>query len=538
MVTGTSLAVPGAWARRPSAAVCTAVAASLTALLANVPLVYIFVRAVEAGVERYADLVFSAQTWWLTSRSLLLVLGVLGLALPVAVTLAWLVTRTDLPGRRVLAVVAALPLVFPSYVAALAWVSVWGPRGLAQKALAPLGVELLPAWAYGYPGAWLVLSLFTYPYAYLLVVAALRSVDPAAEEAARSLGKKRWVVFFTTVLPQLKAAIFSGSLLIALYTLSDFGAVSIVRFNTFTLSIYNAYQGLFDRSTAASLATVLVAVTIVLIATEGWLSSRLRPWRRKPTRPPRRVRLGRWKPLALTGVFALLTVNLVTPLVVIVFWAARALALGNPVGAAAEAAVRSLGVAGVTAVVAVLLSLPVSIWSVRGGSRLAGLAQRASYSGYALPGLVIALALVFFATRLTPALYQTATLLVFAYVVRFLPEAISATTASLRALAPGFEEAARSLGNGSWAVLRTVTLPLIRPGLLAGGGLVFLTTMKELPATLILRPTGFDTLSVRVWTAASEGIYSQAALPSLILVLVAAVPVFFLIVRPVLMERS
>lgn len=512
--------------------------ALVTALLANVPLVYIFVRATEAGFARYAEVVFSAQTVALAWRSILLVLGVMGLALPVAIGLAWLVTRTDLPGRRLWAVTAALPLVFPSYVAAFAWIAVWGPKGFFQRALAPLGVEMLPAWAYGYTGAWLVLSLFIYPYVYLLAVAALRDADPAAEEAAASLGRGRWTVFFTAVLPQLRPALYAGSLLIALYVLSDFGAVSIVRYNTFTLSIYNAYQGLFDRTTAAVLATVLVLLTLALIAVEGRLASRLRPSRRRPVRPHRRIPLGRWRAPAVAGVVMLAGLNLLTPLGVVVQWAARALAVGNPVGAAVDAAVRSLGVAGLAAAVSVGLSLPVSIWAVRGGGKLADWTMRASYSGYALPGLVIALSLVFLATRLTPALYQSATLLVAAYVVRFLPQAISASAASLRSLAPGFEEAARSLGASSGKALRTVTLPLIRPGLLAGGGLVFLTTMKELPATLILRPTGFDTLATRVWTAASEGIYSQAALPSVILVLASVLPVYLLIVRPALAERS
>ncbi|MCP4204476.1 MAG: iron ABC transporter permease [bacterium] len=525
------------WHKASPALLWTALAASATAVAVNLPLAYIFVRAADAGWSRYAQIVFSQQTVALLTRTLMLVGGVLGLAVPLAVALAWLVTRTDLPGRRVWAVLASLPLVLPSYVAAFAWVSIWGPKGFVQKALAPHGIDALPSWAYGYSGAWLVLALFTYPYVYLLVVAGLCNVDPATEEAARSLGRRPWAVFATVVLPQLKPALYSGSLLIALYTLSDFGAVSIVRYNTFTLSIYNAYRGLFDRTVAASLATVLVLLTVGLIIVETRLSANLRSSRTRPSRPPEQVPLGRWRLPATLAVLLLAAVNLLAPLAVVVHWAVKALRLGNPLGAAGEATLRSLGVAALAAVAAVVLSLPASIWAMRHGGRLARLALGMTYSGYALPGLVIALSLVFFATRLAPPLYQTVWLLLVAYVVRFLPEAVSATRASLRALAPVFEEAARSLGGGSWTVLRTVTLPLIRPGLLAGAGLVFLTTMKELPATLILRPTGFETLATRVWTAASEGIYSQAALPALVLVGASAIPVYFLIVRPVLSER-
>lgn len=524
--------------RSLSALLWTAVAALATVFTVNVPLVYVFVRAAESGWQRYTEVVFSPQTFALLCRTLLLVAGVLALAVPLAIALAWLVTRTDLPGRGWWAVLVSLPLVFPSYVAAFAWVSIWGPRGFAQKTLAPFGVDSLPSWAYGYSGAWLVLSLFTYPYVYLLAVAALRGLDPATEEAARSLGKRRWAIFFTAVLPQLKPALYSGSLLIALYTLSDFGAVSIVRYNTFTLSIYNAYRGLFDRGVAASLATVLVLLTVALILVEARLSARLRHSRFKPSRPGDRVALGRWRLPALAAIGLLVVANVAAPVGIVLQWAARALTVGNPIGEAGVATLRSLGVAAVAAFAAVVLSLPVSIWAVRHAGRLARASLALTYSGYALPGLVIGLSLVFFATRLARPLYQTVGLLVVAYVVRFLPEAVSATRASLRALAPRFEEAAKSLGRDSWTVLRTITLPLIRPGLLAGGGLVFLTTMKELPATLILRPTGFETLATRVWTAASEGIYSQAALPALILVLASAVPVFFLIVRPVLAERD
>jgi iron(III) transport system permease protein len=187
---------------------------------------------------------------------------------------------------------------------------------------------------------------------------------------------------------------------------------------------------------------------------------------------------------------------------------------------------------------AVALSLPIAVWAVRIGGVRARLIQALSYAGYALPGLVVGLALVFFALRVVPALYQTVWILICAYLVRFLPEAISASRASLATLAPTFEEAAKALGGRPWRVFRTVTLPLIRPGLLAGGGLVFLTTMKELPATLILRPTGFETLATVIWRSASEGIYSQAALPALGLLLMTFPAVYLLIIKPGIGERG
>jgi iron(III) transport system permease protein len=508
-----------------------------TAAAVNLPVYYLFVRAVEGGWTRYVETVFSDRTLWLTLRTLALVVGVLAVAVPLAVVLAWLVARTDLPGRRLWAVAAALPLVFPSYVAALTLVSVFGPRGFLQKGLAAVGIEQLPELAYGYSGALLVLALFTYPYVYLLAVAALRGIDGSIEEASQSLGFGRWGTFRLAVLPQLRPAILSGGLLIVLYTLSDFGAVSIVRFNTFTLSIYNAYRALFDRTAAASLATVLVLLTAASVLLEVWWVRRLRPSRRRVGRPPRRVPLGRWKWPALAGLSAVAMVNLVTPIGVVMYWGIRALWLQHELGEATRAAVHSLAVALPTALIAVVLSLPIAFWATRFPSIPARLVQSFSYAGYALPGLVVALAMVFFSIRVARPLYQSLALLIAAYTVRFLPEAISAARASMAALAPRFEEAARALGGTPLRVARTVTLPLIRNGLLAGGGLVFLTTLKELPATLVLRPTGFETLATLVWSAASEGIYSQAAVPALWLVLVSALPVYFWVVRPGLGER-
>ncbi len=515
-----------------------AAVAVLTAAAVNLPLVYIFARAAEGGWSAYLAWVGSARTLELLLRTLALAAGVTALALAVAVPMAWLVSRTDLPGRRFWAVVGALPLVFPSYVAAFTLVAALGPRGYLQAWLAPLGVGSLPGLVYGYSGAVLVLGLFTYPYIYLLLVAALRDLDPALEESSRSLGVGRWRTFARVVLPQLRPALYGGSLLVVLYALSDFGGVSIVRYNTFTLAIYNAYRGLFDRSVAAALATALVLTALVFIALEAVLLRSARPGRRRAARPAAVVPLGRWKRPAVAALALLAGLNVALPAGVIAYWGVRALWVGNPLGGVWLAAGRSLSASAVAALAAVALAVPVALWAVRHPSRPARVVERLSHAGYALPGIVIALALVFFATRLARPLYQTLALLVAAYVVRFLPEALAATRASLLAVAPVFEEAARSLGRGPLAVLGTLTLPLIRPGLAAGAGLVFLTAMKELPATLILRPTGFETLATTIWSAASEGIYSQAALPGLLLLLASGVPVYLLIIRPALAPRG
>lgn len=538
--------VPGARARltrarsgrRRRAPASLVVPAVVVALLVNVPLVYIFVRASGSGLDAYLESILSPLVGKLLWRTVTVAFASVAVSLALAIPLAWLVVRTDLPGRRFWAVAGALPLVFPSYVAAFALVAFLGPQGYLQGWLEPLGITDLGNVAYGFSGALLALSLFSYPYIYLLLVAALRDLDPALEESSVSLGASRFATFFRVTVPQLRGSMYAGSLLVALYALSDFGAVSIVRYNTFTLSIYNAYRSLFDRTVAASLASVLVVLTLVFILVEAWLAHRVRPSRSRPSRPAPKIALGRFKAPALVFVSLVTLAGVVLPLGVVGFWGVRALWVGNPLGTAGQAAVGSLTVSILAAVAAVVLAVPPAAWSVRSTGKASKIVERLCHSGYALPGLVIALSLVFFVSRWVRPLYQTLGLLVIAYVIRFLPQALGAARSSLAAVAPAFEEVARSLGRGTFSVLSTLTLPLVRPGLLAGGGLVFLTAMKELPATLLLRPTGFETLATRVWTGAAEGIYSEAAIPALTLVAVSVVPVYLLTIRPVLEERT
>lgn len=525
-------------ARRRRAPWLWSVPAVAAAALANVPLVYLFVRSFEGGLARYLEVVMTPTTLRLVWQTLALVGGVVVVTVAIALPLAWLVVRTDLPGRKLWAVVGALPLVFPSYVSAYTLVAALGPRGYLQSWLAPFGVEQLPAIAYGYSGALLALGLFVYPYTYLLLVAGLRGQDPSLEESSRSLGAGRWGTFFRVALPPLQPALYGGSLLVVLYTLSDLGAVSVTRYNTFTLSIYNAYRGLLDRATAASLASVLVLLTLAFILFEAWLMRRDRPSRQRPARPQEPVALGRWRWPCVGGLALLSLFTVGMPAGVVGYWGVRALAVGNPLGPVLEQAMSSVSVSVLAAGAAVVLSVPIAAWSVRYPNRLSRATERLTFAGYALPGIVVGLALVFMTIRFGGLLYQSLVLLVVAYVIRFLPEAVAATRGAMLAVAPAFEEAGRSLGRSAFGVLRSVTLPMVRPGLLAGGGLVFLTAMKELPATLILRPIGFDTLATRIWSAASEGIYSQASLPALCLLLVTAVPLYLLMIRPVLEERS
>lgn len=523
--------------RRVHGPIPLAAAALLIAAAVNLPLIYLLLRTMEAGAATFLDVVVAPSTLRLVLQTLGLVVGVCIASSAIALPLAWLIARTDVPGRRMLGLLSALPLAVPSYVAAFAVIAVAGPRGALQRGLEPFGVTRLPEWAYGYSGALVTLTLFSYPYIYLPVLAALRRLDPALEESSRSLGHGAWSTFWHLILPQLRIPLASGALLVALYTLSDFGAVSLTRFDTLTLGVYRAYASLFDRSIAAVLAGVLVLLTLLLVSGKARIERGSRPPRGDAQHASARLPLGRLRWPCLLGVSGLCLLTLGLPVGVALASALRALHVGNPLSSPWWPALNSVLVAAAAAAIATLLSLAPAAWSVRYPTRLSRITENLTYAGNALPGIVIALSFVFLASRWLTPLYQTMSLLVAAYVVRFLPEALVPTRGGFASIAPAHLEAARGLGIGRLAVIRRVTLPLLRPGLLAGFGLVFLTAMKELPAALLLRPIGFDTLATRVWSATAEGAHSEAALPSLLLLLVSMGPVYLLVIRPMLGER-
>ncbi|MEX2372655.1 MAG: ABC transporter permease subunit, partial [Dehalococcoidia bacterium] len=372
-------------------------------------------------------------------------------------------------------------------------------------------------------GTALVLTLFTYPYLFLMLRPALAAADPRVEELSRTFGYSRWTTFRRVIAPGLRPALTSGSLLVALYVLSDFGAPSLMRFSSFTRVIYVRYTTTFDRSTAAALALLLVALALAVVALEVWSRSRRRMDAiRDAGRPAPVAPLGRWRWPAFAFVGTVLGLALVLPLTVLLYWFVRGVGAGVAFRGAGGIVFDSVAAAGLAAAVAVTAALPVALLAVRHRGWFSRSVETASYTGYALPGLVVALALVFAAVRVS-WLYQTLPLLVIAYVLLFLPQAIAATRVSLERIRPSMEEAARGLGRRPWEVLTSITLPLAGRGMLAGAALVFLTTMKELPATLILAPTGFQTLATRTWTATNDARFAEAAAPALLLVAISAV---------------
>lgn len=506
--------------------------ALLVGLALLLPLAYLVIRGASANEEAWS-LLFRARTAQILGRSALLVVTVTSLSVLIAVPIAWLTTRTDLPLRRFWAVATALPLVIPTYVGGFLVVSALGPKGLLQSALSgPFGVERLPD-IHGLTGATLTLSLLSYPYVLLTVRAALRNVDPVQEESARSLGSGALGAFFRVTVPQLRPAIGSGSLLVALYTLSDFGAVSLLRYETFTWAIYQQYQSTLDRSVVALLSLLLVGVATVVLIAEAYSRGRMRYHRvgAGTQRPPTPVRMGRWRWTAFAFCTVTVGLALAMPLGVLGYWLVRGISAGEPLLVLWSAARNSVLVSALAAVATVVCSTPVAVLLVRYPGVMSRTVKALGFAVYALPGIVVALSLVFFGSAIAPPIYQTTWLLLLAYVVLFLPVALGSTGSSLLQISPRLEDASRGLGRSAMQTMLAVTLPLMRPGILAAGALVFLVTMKELPATLILGPLGFKTLATSVWSASSEAFFAQAAAPALMLVLLSSVPMGFLVAR-------
>ena len=490
---------------RPSAALL--LPAGLAAAVALLPLVYLVVRAIEHGLGAVAEVLMQDRTVALVARSLALAGSVTVVCLVLGLSLAGLTVRTRLPGRRTWGVLFALPLAVPSYVAAFAWLSLFPGFG-------------------GFLGSTLVLSLCCYPYVYLPVAAALARIDPAHEEVARSLGTGPLRTFATVTVRQVRPAAAGGALLVALYVLSDFGAVAILRYDVFTRVIYTSYQSSFDLTPAAVLACVLVVLTVLIVWGENRTRGRAGHARlgsgTARRRPP--THLGGWVPLALSWCALVVGLALGVPLSALAYWLMQGSSAGVDIAEVSSATLNTLGVSAFGAGVAVALALPVGVIAARYHGRVARLLEQAAYAGHALPGIVVALSLVFLAVRYAEPVYQELPVLVLAYAVLFLPAAVAAVRASVVQSPPQLEEVARSLGRSPAGVLRSVTVPLAGPGVAAGAALVFLTCMKELPATLMLRPTGMETLATELWGRTEVAAYAAAAPYAAALLLLAALP--------------
>ena len=474
-------------------------AAAIGALLVLVPLVYTVVQASGVGLAAGAQLLFRPLVGELLVNTLTLVAATTVACAVIGTTTAWLVERTRLPGRGIWAVLAAVPLGIPAFVTSFAWIS-------------------LSADLQDFAGALLVVTCSYFPLIYLPVAAALRGMDPALEETARSLGESAWGCFFRVVLPQLRPALLGGMLLVALNTLVEFGAFALLRFRTFTTEIYAEYRVGFDGPQASLLAVVLILLCLVCLFAEMKVrgSRRYERVARGTGRAATLLELGwtRWPVLA--GLATLAVATLGVPLGMILYWMTQH--GSDAISPAAvtparliSATTASIGFGLAAAALTLVLALPLGFLATRYEGRVINLLERAAYLAQGVPGIVVALALVSLTVQALQPLYQSAALLVIAYAILFLPLALVGVRAALVQAQRRLEEAGRALGLSWRAVVWRVLLPLAGPGLGAAAAMVFVSAVTELTATLLLSPIGTRTLATQVWANTSTYAFAAAA---------------------------
>jgi iron(III) transport system permease protein len=505
-------------------------AVGFLALLFATPFLYLLIGNA-TGDESFLSAVASRDALLPLWRSVSLGTVVAGAATIMGTAAAWLVTRADVPSRRVFAVLLPLPLVIPSFMGAFTLLAAFAPGGVLASMLSPIGIEEMPG-LHGFAGAFVILTLFTYPYVYLPVRARLRQLPASLEESSRLLGSGAIASFTRIVLPQIRPAVLAGSLLVFLYTIGDFGVVQLMRYRTLTTTIYSTR--LFDRSTSLALSLLLGLIALMVVAGERVLAGRT--WTGPRGTRPLQVPLGGWRLPAVTFLVVLLLLALGVPAAVLIWWTVRGVTGGTVTsnfdslaGSAVSTSVSSVVAAGAS----ILLVLPVTYLIGRYRSRVGELANSLIVAGFALPGLAIALALVSLVldAPALAAIYQTFPLLVLAYVVHFGAQALRAAQVSLAAVPSGVEDAARMLGAGRIQRFFRAELPLMMPGLLAGAGLVLLSSMKELPASLLLAPPGFRTLAMRIWSSTESAYFADASIASLILIALSGVLTWALVIR-------
>jgi iron(III) transport system permease protein len=495
-----------------------AVVSAVVVVVVTSPLVFLAVEASQSGWAEVRRLLMRPLVATLLWHTLTLTVAVTAGAVVLGFTAAYLVERTDLPGRRWWVVALALPLAVPEFVHGYAWVS------------------LMPS-VHGYWGAVLVMTSSLYPLVFLPVAAALRRSDIGAEEVSRSLGHGPWATLWRVTIPLTRPALAGGALLVSLYLLGEYGAFAMLRFTTFATAIYTQYKLGFDAASGAMLTVVLCALALVLVTLDAATGRRSRLTREGDVgqrHDP--VQLGRWRVPTSCALSVVPLVALGVPAFALAYWLAKGSSTTLPPASIWQAAATTIGYSLAAATAATLAAVPVTLYGWRRRTRWAGVTEGSAYLTRALPGIAVALSVVFFATHYARPLYQQPVLLVSAYVILFFPLALTALRSALAQIPPGVEEAARSLGVRPTAVLARVTLPLIIPGLGAAAAMVALTASTELTATLLLHPTGTTTLATVFWSY-TTGLAYGAAAPYAVLMIVLSVPAVLLLTRRTLYQR-
>lgn len=483
----------------------------LIAIPLVLPFLYVILRTGNVGLERAIELIFRPRMWELLRNTLILMGAVTFLAISIGTLCAFLLERYRFWGKSFFEVAMTLPLCIPAFVSCFTWISL------------TFRVE-------GAFGAIMILTLNSIPLAYLPVAATLKRLNHSLEEVSLSLGKNRRETFFQAVFPQLKPAIGSSVLLIALHMLIEFGAVAILNYQTFTTAIFQEYEMAFNNNTAALLSAVLLAICFLVVFAEERFRGKaklyhsakgvIRPYPVKTLSARRQLPI-----ILLFGSLFVLSIGM--PVTMLIYW----LLVGHSAirfDGMFTAFFNSMSISAIGALLTVLAAMPLVWAAVRYQSRLTRWIDRLPYLLHAVPGLVIALSLVYFSINYAKPIYQTFVVVVIAYFMLYLPMAQTTLRSSLEQLPENMEKVGQSLGRGQWYIFRTLIVPAMLPGIAAAFALVFLNLMKELTATLLLTPSDLKTLSVAVWDYTSEAAYAAATPYAIMIILSSGIPVYLL----------
>ena len=520
------------------------IAVVMPALVVLVPLFVVGLSWLDVDASIWLHLL-DTNFFEIVNNTLVLVVGVAVGVFVIGVSLAWLTSMYEFPGRKVFDFALMLPLAIPTYVLAFVFVGIFDYTGPVQGLLRDLfGRGHWFPNVRGTLGVVTVMTLVLYPYVYMLAKSAFQAQGRGVMEAARVLGKGPWGSFFSVALPMARPAIAAGMALALMETLADFGAVSIFNYDTFTSAIYKAWYGFFNIATAAQLASILLlfALSALLLEGRSRKGRKIIQQHRVQNRIPLRG-VSAW--LSSVWCLVILMIAFIVPVCQLIVWGIEISAeeLNSRYWALlGYSMLLALSAAMITLLTAFLLAYFSRVYSetwIKGLTRVATL-------GYALPGSVLAVGIMISFTLIDntstfinesigwtvlPLLVGSVVALLLAYLVRFMAVAFGPIDTSLERIKPSIPEAGKSLGESSLGVLWRIILPMLTPGLLTAGLLVFVDVMKEMPATLLLRPFGWDTFAVRIFELTSEGEWQRAAIPGLSLVLIGLLPVMILMKR-------
>ncbi|PZC40176.1 MAG: iron(III) transport system permease protein [Chloroflexi bacterium] len=519
-----------------------AIISTLIAFLFSLPLIYIFLRLITEQ-STLITIIYSTEIFKPLIRTVLLGVTVTVFSLLLGTSFAWLIARTNIAMKSILQILIPLPLAIPSFIIASTYVIAFRPSGKIYDFLTILKLDNIIAFE-GFIGACVSLILITYPYIYLPTLARLSMLNTNAEENAKMLQQRDFSIFYKITWPQISNAAFAGSVLTFLYVISDFGVVQLLGYPNLATSIYA--NRLASPTTSFMLSFILAIVAISIIIIEKKYFSKKNTFFNAPGGLSKIINLGKYK-----YIFAMLTLIIISfalfiPVIILISWVYKAslfsnfgyttlgsFSLMNELAEQYQTIVNTFIVAIITGLIATITMVPVAYYVQKNQNILSTVINGLITSMFAIPGLVIALAAVRFTLHISffEFLYGTAPVLIFAYLITFGAQSLRSIYAGISVLDTNLEYLAKTLGASSWKNVTKIQLPLLLNPILAGFGLVILSTIKELPVTLLASPVGFKTLATDVWIDYDDGFLGAAAVSSLCLILVSLIFNFFLVIR-------